>query len=98
MIDKLKKCPFCGGHIQFYDDPFMYRCTKCGVFVIFPSLETAQEQWNNRSEEYCICQTEYEDGPFFVNEYNLSCGHSLKIYAGNKPQYCYHCGKKIIYE
>lgn len=33
---ELKKCPFCGGNVDFYEGSHIFKCEKCGVIVRFP--------------------------------------------------------------
>lgn len=59
-MEKLKKCPFCGGEAGLSVNPgfkrgviaaFVY-CTKCGVGTLsYALVRTAIEAWNRRVEE-----------------------------------------------
>ena len=52
---ELKKCPFCGGEVQYeeFDDGFFawgrVKC-QCGVMLTTPPVTTI-EAWNNRTED-----------------------------------------------
>lgn len=99
MIDK-KPCPFCGSEKStvkpVWKTYWFVACSDCKAGgPIRKTPEDAEEAWNERCEPTCHSVDEIEDGPFWVNEYTLSCGHETTVY-GRKPNYCPVCGRKVV--
>lgn len=59
-MEKLKKCPFCGGEAELklthgfrreVIAAFVY-CTECGASMLsYALIKTAKEAWNRRAEK-----------------------------------------------
>lgn len=55
-MEKLKKCPFCGGEAKFYKvndfvRRYVVKCTKCDIRIVRCGKEKAIESWDRRAEE-----------------------------------------------
>ena len=54
MTEKLKLCPFCGGHAVMYKEGYGYlvACNVCGNrTILYNDVKNAVKVWNRRASE-----------------------------------------------
>ena len=108
----LKPCPFCGGEAELETrkgcsgmTQYRYRCSECHAAKgrwhggISGHPWTAAEAWNARAERTCECDStlywETGIGESYY-EHELSCGHTIKAFDKELPNYCPNCGAKVV--
>lgn len=111
---KLKPCPFCGGEPEMYEGEGLWsiECSKCAAepYPYYVSEEEAIKMWNARAYESMGTIECYEchNGYPMVRErtcHNLSpksmcftCSECGWMNDYGMPNYCEHCGAKVVEE
>lgn len=107
---KLLPCPFCGGEAKFVKTSdeivpgrvelvaWNVRCSRCFASPLpnnyEGSKEAAAERWNRRAERTCRNLNPPSCRNFECSE----CGESSEFTPGFMPNYCPHCGARVIEE
>ena len=112
MADGLRSYPFCGGeaHCEKSLRIHIGECWRVGCdtkgcvgwileSTLYLSDKMAVDKWNARAERTCECDsTLYWDmgfgDPYY--EHELSCGHTIKAFDKEPPDYCPNCGARVI--
>lgn len=102
MAEELKLCPFCDGEAKEFtgEDAAPHRwsveCVICGAHVGSDTRYRARKKWNRRAERTCRMGAPV-DGEYRCSE----CGHlNRETYRADRgwyqPEYCAHCGAKVV--
>lgn len=99
MIDGLKPCPFCGGEAAFHEHERVgVECIECGAgfACVYRDRDEAAEEWNRREGRTCRMEA-HINGEYRCGE----CGHlNRETYRADKgwypPEYCAHCGARVM--
>lgn len=104
-MEELKPCPFCGSeaHIQTFHFRYRVGCGTTGCIAgrfnrAFDTPEEAAAAWNRRAERTCQMSVA-DNGAYRCSE----CGHLQDdTYRSDKgwypPEYCAHCGARVMSE
>ena len=112
MTETLKPCPFCNSELEeprlvTYYDFYNVSCGDVGCrgwvdddgrgVRWYPTIQDAIAAWNTRAERTC-----HDAKPnlsyFFCDSCDMGDGLWIKdgFYRDVKPNYCPHCGAKVV--
>ena len=85
MINKLNRCPFCGGEAELLEDEKanQVKCKTCGAKTLWDGGHNAEEKWDKRSLKVmllpCPC-----------------CGSNARVYKARGDTWIVQCNKCFV--
>ena len=111
MVEKLKRCPFCGGKASEPEGltvgGYWIKCTDCGIeqHRAYMTFEEAAAAWNTRADlrpkgRWRRSSPQSDCTDFEANVWQCSvCGNEWQLMDGtpeqNRMNYCQQCGAEM---